>query len=347
MRKQGAKPTLADVAKKSGVSQTTVSYVLSNSEHAARISTDTKLRITNAARDLGYTRNAIGAALRRGYSDTIVLLAVGWSLANAHSHTTVSLTSAASGSELSTIVHVANDDDHAVDFLEHVFATNPYGIVLLWDSDKIPTDQLSELSERGLPIIDLMPSTIESIPTITADREQGYFEATNHLIGLGHKKIGMVLDTKTRGKTSHTKVLGVKKAMEANEIPFDESFLHETANPGFNGGYHGIRELLKNKPDVTGVVCINDPMALGVIAACKEDGIKVPEDLSVIGQGAFPESSYFHPHLTTLRAPATKIAAHAIESIVSMRKEKIKRPGDVYIPMELMVRESTGPAKKA
>lgn len=347
MAEINGRPTIDDVAREAGVSQTTVSYVLSGSRHADRISAGTKKRIFAAAELLGYSRNSVGAALQRGYSDTVVLLAVTWDLATAHSQTTVSISRAAAKKGLEIIVHVADGDEHAAHFLREVPSLHPYGLLLLWDSSATPEEELITLAARGIPIIDLMPPGSAGIVSVTSDREQGMYLSTKHLTDLGHRRIGIVLDTASRWRTSNQKLIGYKRGLLSAGIEFDEGLLEEASNFDFEAGYEGLKRLIGRSPDVTAVMCLNDPVALGVVAAAKEMGLDVPEDLSVVGYGAHKEGRYFHPKLTTVAAPAAKIADAAMEIMMNLRNGGEPTSGPVYEPMELIVRESTGPAKES
>lgn len=345
MAKNMSKPTSEDVAREAGVSQTTVSYVLSGSKSAERISPETRKRILDAARRLGYSRNSIGAALRRGYSDTIVLLAVTWDLAAAHSHTTISVSKAAANRGLATIVHVASDDNEAIAFLENVSSMNPYGLMLLWDSSSPQVRGSLMLLTGGLPVVDLMPSVVDGIVSVTADRSHGARIAAQHLIELGHSRIGMILDTTSRSKTSVQKLAGYRQALQDAGIDFQESLLQEVLSFGFEAGQDGLRRLVNRRPDVTAVMCINDPMALGALAAARDMGLSVPGHISVIGYGAHREGTYFTPSLTTLAIPSNTIAENAVNVLTRLRTDDGCTPEPVYEPMELIVRESTGPAR--
>ena len=346
MAKANGKPTSQDVAREAGVSQCTVSYVMSGGKYGDRISIGTKRRVMAAATRLGYTRNSTGAALRRGYSDTVVLLAVTWELAAAHSHTTISVSRAAAGRGMTTIVHVAADDKEAIAFLERVSSLNPYGLLLLWDSNAIPEADLLRIEQAGLPVVDLMPSGSREIASVTADRAQGSCIATRHLIELGHQRIGMILDTSTRAKTSMQKLNGYRMALDEAGIPFQETLLQEVTSFGFEAGQDGLRKLLQRRPDATAVMCINDPMALGALVSAQDLGLSVPGDISIVGYGAHPEGTFFRPSLTTLAIPAGKIANDAMSLLVRLREEKGFVPEPFSEPMELIIRQSTGPVRR-
>lgn len=337
------KITIKDVGREAGVSLATVSCVLTGSKYAERISPETKRKVLEAAQRLGYSRSPVGAALQRGYTNTIILLAVAWELADSHSQTTVSVSRAATRAGLSIVTHVAGDDREAVEFLEKVMSLQPYGLLLLWDSAGMPTQRLCDLRVQGLPIVDLVPSEVDGIASVTADREQGFYILTKHLVDLGHRRIGMVLDRASRWRTSNLKLAGYRRALDEAGIGFDEGLLQEVRSFGFEAGCEGFRNLIARHPDATAVVCINDPMALGAVASAQDMGIPVPGGISIAGYGAHKESGYFRPRLTTVAPSPEKIAENAIEVLIGMRTGDTDVPRLVCIRVELMVRESTGP----
>jgi LacI family transcriptional regulator len=125
-------------------------------------------------------------------------------------------------------------------------------------------------------------------------------------------------------------------------LPADESLVENVPEFGFEGGYGGFSRLVHRCPEVTGVLCINDTMALGVMAAAEALGRKCPQDLSVIGFGDFPEGRHWRPRLTTVTLSENRVAEQAVR-VVLQQQERPQRQ-TVLIPEELLVRESTGPA---
>ena len=345
MPKTNGKASAKDVAREAGVSQSTVSFVLSRSKHADRISSKTQQKVISAARRLCYNPNSAGSALRRGYSNTIVVMVVTWELANGHAHTAMSVSRAASTHGLTTIVHVAADDSEASSFLDGIWSLNPYGLVLLWDSPAKSAECLRALIDENLPVIDLMPSVDESIISITADRRQGARLAAEHLLKQGHRRTGIILDTRSRTHTSLEKLAGYKEALNNAGVDFHESLIQEASGFDFDAGHYAMRGLMRQRPDMTAVMCINDAVAIGAMTAAQDSGLCVPDDISVIGFGSFQEGTYIRPPLTTLAIPSNRIAEDAVNLMQKMRQEENYQFEPECVPMELIVRKSTGPAR--
>lgn len=331
------------MAREANVSHATVSYILSNSLHAERISEETKQRVWDAVRRLGYRSNPIGRALKRGYTSQITLLIVTWNLARSHSATAMAISRAAVARDLQSTVHVADSDYDAEAFLKRTNLHNTGGILVLWDSPALRSSFLNQIASEGLPVVDLLPDSPPGISVVTADREDAGYKVTRHLVGLGHKRIGVICDTSSRAKTSLRKLAGYRRALEDAHIPYDQSLVENVTEFGFDGGYQGYTRLMTRSPDVTAIFCINDPMALGALVAASESGKKCPEELSVVGYGDSPEAEYWRPRLTTVSLSADRVAARAIEMIVDRRNAPDRGPETVLIPGQLIIRESTGP----
>lgn len=339
----GNRPRTLDVARDAGVSRTTASLVLNGSKHAARISADTTRRVMAAAQRLGYFPSPVGLALKRGYSDTLMLLVVARNLADARSRSIVSLSWAAAQQNISTTVRLSADEKDATSALATVQSHLPYGLLLLWDSPTFPTEKVLELQACGLPVVDLLPGDPHTIPSVTPDRRQGFLLLTEQLIQLGHQRIGAILNFDAREKTSRPKLQGYTQAMTAAGLFLDESLVENTDGCSFEAGYRALRHLLDRRPDTTAVVCMNDPVALGAILAAQDMGRQVPEHFSVAGYGNHAEGNFFRPKLTTLAPDFTGMAMEAVETLRHMRAQAETHGPSTCFPVELISRESTGP----
>lgn len=342
----GHKPTIKDVARDANVSHATVSYILTNSQNAERISAETKERVWKSVKKLGYKSNPIGRALKRGYTNSVTLLIVTWNLAKSHSATAMAVSRTAAQYEMEATVHVSDSDYEAESFLRRRMLNNIGGLLILWDSPALQDSILREIAEEGLPVVDLLPDSPDGISAVTSDREDAGYRTSKHLAELGHRRIGMICDTTSRAKTTVRKVAGYHRALEEAGIELDPSLIENVTEFGFEGGYLGLGKLIKRNPDLTAVLCINDPMALGVLAAASEMGLKCPEDISVAGYGASPEGEYWRPKLTTVELSAERVAERSIEMVVSLREHPEQPRETVLLPGELIVRGSTGPVRR-
>jgi LacI family repressor for deo operon, udp, cdd, tsx, nupC, and nupG len=337
-------PTIKDVGRAADVSQATASYVLNNSKAAQRISKQTQTRVRAAAQRLGYKFDPTGRALQRGYNNQVALLIVTWNLATSHAATAMAISQAAARYDLALTMHVAEDDLSAEAFIRRSVLHNLCGLLALWDSPAFEVSSLRHLTARGVPIIDLLPGNIAGISVVTADREDAGFRATRHLLELGHRAIGFIGDADARPQTTLRKLAGYRRALEAGGVPYEAALVENVTEFGFEGGQHGLPQLLERRPDITALFCINDAIALGAIDAASALGRRCPRDLSVIGFGDSPEGRHWRPKLTTFARSSGRVAEEAIRLISGQRRARQTTSKTVLIPEELLLRESTSRA---
>jgi DNA-binding LacI/PurR family transcriptional regulator len=338
-----ARATLKDVAREADVSLSTVSYVLNDSPHAERITSATRQRVREAADRLGYKSNPIGRALQRGYTNQLILLIVTWDLATSHSATAMAVCRAAIARGLELTVHVVDDDLQAETFLRRRMMHNIAGLLVLWDSPAMRASHLDQMASEGVPVVDLLPDSPTRISTVTPDRENAFFDGTKHLIDLGHRRIGMIADALTRPKTTFSKLAGYRRALESAGLPFDESLVIHITEFGFEGGLSGFPRLMDRDSGATAAICINDPIALGLIAAATDAGRHCPKDFSVVGFGDSPMGKHWRPALTTVALSARRVAEAAVSVVFQKRQNPALKPQRILVPEELIIRQSTGP----
>ena len=334
--------TLRDVASAAGVSLSAVSYVLNNNRHAQRISEPTRQRIREAAHRLRYSCDPVGRALQKGYTNQVTLLIVSWNLATSHAATAMAISRAAARHGLQLTVHVADEDQAAESFLRHSMLHKAGGILVLWDSPAMQGSFLTQLAAEGVPVIDLLPDSPSGISVVTPDREDAFFRGTQHLIQLGHRRIALISDPVTRQKTTLRKLAGYRRALAEAGLVCDEGWIEKVGEFGFEGGYEGFRRLNQRGADVTGVFCINDAMALGVIAAAIESGRSCPGDLSVIGFGDSVVGTYFRPRLTTFALSSDRVAEEALALVVRQRETPGQAPQTILILIRFQDEPNSG-----
>ena len=180
---------------------------------------------------------------------------------------------------------------------------------------------------------------------VTADREDAGFRAARHLLQLGHSRIGFLGDAVTRPKTTLRKLAGFRRALGEAKVPFSEAIVQDVTEFGFDGGRAAFQKLIERAPDITGLFCINDGMALGAIDAAKDLGRECPRDLSVVGFGDSPEGRHWRPKLTTIALSSARVASAAIQVILENRQQAGLGPRTILIPEELILRGSTAPLR--
>jgi LacI family transcriptional regulator len=340
-RSPTSRATLKDVAREASVSLSTVSYVLNNNAHAQRITDATKTRVHEAVQRLGYKFNPIGRALQKGYTNQLTLLIVTWNLATSHSATAMAISRSAIAQGFELTVHVADDDAQAEAFLKRRMLHNAAGLLVLWDSPAMRESYLNQLADEGVPVVDLLPDSPAGISTVTPDRESAFFDGTKYLIELGHRRIGLIADTETRPKTTLAKIAGYRRALVAAGLNYDETRVVNVTEFGFEAGVGSFAQLIQRDPKVTAAICINDAIALGVIAAAGDAGWRCPDAFSTVGFGDSAMGKYWRPALTTFALSADRVAALSVSIICRQRDDSTQRPQTVLVPEDLIIRQST------
>lgn len=339
--------TLSDVAKTAGVTPMTVSRVVNQNGY---VSEETREKVLRVVKELNYRRNGLARGLKRQRTDTIGLVL--GDIANPYSAElarSIRDVTTQHGYNLFICIseHSAKEDiaafeslaDHQVD-----------GIIVATRSNRIGDEYLREMIEQGFAIGCVGRDFYdENADSVAADALQGGFQATQHLIDLGHQKIGFIGATLASGKNLK-RFQGFLKALEINDLEIEERFITGNAElddeaPGYSTeklGYEAMKRLLvlPNRP--TAVFARNDFTAIGAINAIKESGLSIPKDMSIIGFDDIPMAMHTSPALTTVRQPTRHQGSLAAEYLLRRIKaeEPINRKEKV-LECELIVRDST------
>jgi len=332
--------TSFDVARLAGVSRTTVSFVLNNVP-GIQISDVTRRNVLEAARQLNYHPNESGRRLSSGKSRMIglVLLQSTEQVFNDAFllQVLVGLEEAASRSGF----HV---------LLKHIKAAPPYeysqlinenhvdGIVFSGPLQEDPL--LIELHNRGFPIVLMgqMPHT--TLPYVDANVTLGAETAVNHLIARGHKRIGMITNASFRYATARQRRDGYCQALKSANFAIDETLIQQgdfTPSSGFNA----MNALLDLSARPGAVFVASDVVAIGAMQAVKQRGLRIPQDIAIIGFDDIPMAGHLDPPLTTIRLPAYGIGWAAAERAIRLiLGEELETQG-VLLDTELIIRQST------
>jgi DNA-binding LacI/PurR family transcriptional regulator len=347
--------TIDVVAAEAGVSASTVSHVLNGRSDTARISAATSQRVRDAASRLGYQPNHAARSLRRQRTGIINVLA--WRLSSpffADIAAGVRNVAQTHGFQVSVIDAGALDRDVEVRALQHLRTGICDGVVVATGTHSRggpATTTLLELAESGLPIslvMDRSPSP--HIPALDVDHVHGGYLATRHLLDLGHRRIAHFtftdapLDRGAPGSQA-ARYEGYCKALDEAGVPRDPSWLILGARE-IEGGRMMAHEMLKRFPDPvtrpTAVVAFNDRTAIGVIRAFYEAGVRVPEDVALIGFHDIPTARYTTPALTTIGHPLIELGEMAADSLFTLLDGGEIHELNRVIPVSLVVRESCG-----
>lgn len=339
--------TLSDVAKTAGVTSMTVSRVVNKNGY---VSEETREKVLQVIKELNYRRNGLARGLKRQRTDTLGLVL--GDIANpfaAELARSIRDITAQRGYNLFICIseHSAKEDVAAFDSLaDHQVD----GIIVATRSNRIGDEHLHEMIERGVSVVCIgRDFHDENSDSVTADALNGGFQATQHLIDLGHKRIAFIGATIASGGNLK-RLQGYLKALEANDLEIDERLItgNTEANedaPGYSTeklGYEAMKRLLvlPNRP--TAVFARNDFTAIGAINAIKENGLRIPNDISIVGFDDIPMAIHTSPTLTTVRQPTRRQGSLAAEFLLRRieAKESVRRE-EIVLECELIVRDST------
>jgi LacI family transcriptional regulator len=341
----GKRVTSQQVARLAGVSRTTVSFVL-NDTPGMNISAETRQRVMNAAAQLGYVPNVAAKMLVSGETHTIGLVVAHAEHLKVDAFIpqllySLSQTSHALGYRvlLETVEDVSRPD--AYDDL--VRGGRIDGLIVV--NTRSDDSQLPELIRHNFPVVLLgfpkWATLGERAGAVISEGQDAAKRATEHLIKLGHTRIAHITFSPETYHATHDRRLGFLEALENAGLPTD-SRLVEYGNYSAESGFEAMKRLLRRKPRPTALFAGNDTIALGAMAAIHQHGLRIPEDIAVVGYDDIPTAPYMVPPLTTIRVFAPEQGRLAVEMLSSLLQEA--RPTELHkvIPTPLIVRRSCG-----
>lgn len=227
------------------------------------------------------------------------------------------------------------------EWLDDVLARRPLGMILVLSDLDLP--QRRQLETRNIPfaVVDTAGEPPPGVPTVGSANWNGGLVATRHLIELGHRRIAVVSGPADI-LCSRARIDGFRSAHDAAGLEVDRSLIRY-GNFFVEGGYeHGL-DLLRRPDRPTAIFAGSDYQALGVLRAARELGLRVPEDLSVVGYDDLPVTQWIGPALTTVRQPLMEMASTATRMVLDLAEGRSPSNLQIDLAIELVVRESTAP----
>ena len=343
-RARRPKVTSHTVAERAGVSRTTVSFVLNDRE--AGIPEETRARVLRAAAELGYVPSAAAQTLASGQTRTLGLVVCHAQhlLTDAFLPQVIfGLTQVAKGRGYRTLIEPLEDVRAPHAYQELVRAKQIDGLLVL--NPRADDRRLPELIDEGFPVVTIGHPPGGHGHSLDVDNVAAAHLATAHLLGLGHRRIAHVGYGSPRFTTVAERLSGYRAALEEAGAPADDALI-AFANYSAESGAAAARTLLARAraapPAFTAVFCGNDTIALGVLAALHEAGLRVPEDVAVAGFDDVPLAAFATPPLTTVRSPLLAMAEAAAHRLVDLVEGRTVAEIATLLPTELIVRESCG-----
>ena len=332
--------TIRDVARVAGVSPGTVSRALNGSP---LVSLETKLRVEQIAKELDYSPNLIARRLSIGKTLSIAVL-VPFFTRPSYIERLNGVVGALTQTQYDLVIHnVETPQQRDMLFREIPRKERVDGVLILSLPPK--DEELNYLEHANIPVvfIDAHHSRITTMSSIAVDDVEGGYKATQHLISLGHKKIGFIgdnIDNPFNFTSSRDRFWGYKKALLESGVPFNDKFYAEDKHERYAARRLALN-MLSESDRPTAVFAASDTQAMGVLEAAKDLNISVPKELSIIGYDDIEMAEYLN--LTTVRQMLFESGERGVELLLQLLENPNTPPVHEVQPTELIVRKTTAP----
>ncbi|SDM82213.1 transcriptional regulator, LacI family [Paenibacillus sp. yr247] len=333
--------TQEDIAKELGLSINTVSLALKDSN---RIHEETRFKVQQVAKKLNYIPNSIARSLVQKKTNIIgfVLPKITNTIhMEAAQHIERKLLANGYNMMLMTTDSDKNYEAQALDIL----LSRQVDGIFLFPTNKENQEKMKSIRDANCPIVLLSGGEFElSCDSVYMNQQVGAYKLTKHLAKLGHRHIAFMYG----GALNTEKFKGYTKALEENNVEFKQEFVIPVQNLGYEQGYHGASVLFKRGP-VSAIIASSDYLALGALRWCREQGLRVPEDVAIVGFDDLEAARYAEVALTTVAYQVDKLTTHAVDLLVrlisSKKKISLSKPVRIEIEPSLVIRESCGGMK--
>ncbi len=332
--------TIRDVAKKAGVSVATVSAVINQS---CKVSEKLTCRVLQATQELNYHPNRLARALSKKRTHLIGCLVP--TIVNPFFPQIVkSVEDIAFQNNFGVFVCNSEGNSGKVDYYQKMLIeTQVDGVIIALSWELAREEVIQPFLEAGIPAVGLAGARkLDFIDCVIIDDIQGSYDAVTHLIAYGHNKIGFI--GVQNSESTRLRLLGYQKALETSGLNINQKYLAFGTSFSEVETYSLTKELMGHNPEITAILAYNDLMALSIMKSLIDTGFDVPGTISVIG---FDDSvaSYSVPRLSTIAIPKEEMGKIAANILINRIKGKNDPPRIFELRPQLVVRESTGPAR--
>jgi DNA-binding LacI/PurR family transcriptional regulator len=332
--------TSLDVAKKAGVSRTTVSFVLNNVPGVS-ISDATRKKVLDTARSINYHPNATGRKLVSGKSNTLGLVlcqSPEQVFADAFLPQVIMGVEQAALEQGFHVMLKQVEPNDAEGYIRLINENHVDGIIL--SGPRQDDKEIIRLYCEGVPIMLMGQLPDTRIPFVDIDAAAGAETAVQHLIDLGHRRMAIITNAPLTYTSAQQRRSGYMQALTKAGISVNENLIEE-GNYTPSSGFAAMEKLLKNSPIPSAVFIASDVVAMGAILAIKRAGLSIPEDIAIVGFDDIPLSEYFDPPLTTIKVPAYGLGWAVSERLIRLIRNEDLGETNMFLKSNLVVRESS------
>ena len=342
----GRIPTMQDIADVAGVSQSTVSRVLTGAPNTIPINPATRERILDVARQMRYRPNPLARGLRG--ARTMLLGVIVREITDPFFAGAIDAVSTEANRRGYNVVlgHAHGRTEEAI-ALRTVLETRHCDAILLVGDTRDQPRLMEDLRDTNFPVVGLWQGTaaMPGISVVGVDNRAGIDALMGHLLGLGHRHIAFVggafLEGRLIGDIGERRAAFLERAAaEGLDVP--ESFVRDAQNT-LAGGAGAFGELMALPERPTAIMASTDVLAIGALHAAGRMGFKVPEEVSIVGFDDLPMAEYTTPALTTVHMPVAQMAAAGVRAAVERDRSSEAVTLQILEP-EIVIRDSSGPA---
>jgi LacI family transcriptional regulator len=331
---------LEQIAKLSGVSRSTVSRVINNDPN---VSVVTREKVLQVVKRVNYAPNAAARSLAAGHTNVLgLVIPMGVAALFTDPYFTIliqGVSSACNLREYSVMLWLAEPEFERRMIRQIMHNGMLDGVIV---SSMLMNDSLVQaLADGGFPFILVgRHPTDARISYVDADNQGGAREAVTHLLRLGCTRVATITGPQNMIAGSD-RLAGYRAALHDRGAAFDPALVVE-GDFTEAGGYHAMQRLLSRRPDA--VFAASDIMAMGAMRAIREAGLRVPEDVALVGFDDLPQAARTDPPLTTIRQPVHRLGGTAVDTLIDVIEHSNSSPRRIVLPTELVVRASCGSA---
>ncbi len=341
------RPRIADVAREAGVSKTAVSFAFNSPD---RLAPETASRIRDVADSLGYRPHPVARMLTQRQTYTLGVLTP--------QALSVIFSNPFFGAFSEGVALAAEQEGYALHFISPLHGSLAWamdhatvdGVVVIGLSASHP--EVEQIRAAGVPLVMVDSSALPDQPAVVIDDEGGARAAAEHLLALGHRDLLVIgveppspaLELEPDGVMGR-RMRGYLGALRARAVEIDPAAI-VVGPASIEGGIGAFRRAWDDGQRPTGVLAMSDAMAIGVMRAARELGLRVPEDVSVVGFDDIDVSQHVNPPLTTVHQPIRRKGESAVRLLLTVVQRRDLSPEQIRLETRLIIRGSTGPAPR-
>jgi len=331
--------TSVDIARSLGLSQATVSYVLSGRGREVGVSEGTCRRVEARARELGYRANRLARGLKEGCSRTIGVVAPCVTFAFFSQIVRGAEAVFSANGYVTLLTHTDEDAQREREKLDVLCSYPVDGLLIVPAVGRGGRQPFARLVEEKWPFV-LVDKEVRGLkaPFVGSDDRAGARAVVEHLVSLGHRRIGFLCGPRT-ASTARARFAGYRAALVAHGLAVDESLVAGN-DWSVQEGETAARKLLALRRPPTTIFACTDVSAMGVYRAAAARGLTIPRDLSVAGYADLECAALLNPPLTTVQQPAEELGRRAAEMLLAIIAGRSKPRPRLILPVQLVLRGS-------